>query len=363
MTTNSNCNSSGAEKILQASKRPFSGKIKALEQFKMWRSIKDKVDALYGVTSEIGKYADSQFRYRRLKCFFGGGVVKLLRVKRPNFPRMLNVFGQLVGIDLAQEIQSTEEALVIDGIKFPHPLNEKDKFIFEHELADVVFPSYFKRKSGNFNLAAVESYCAVFKDQPIAFFEGPYEYENVSMAEGDIVFDCGANMGLFSAVASRYGCRVFAFEAIPDIIDNYLSKTANMNGSIEVCNFAVWDKEEMLEFSFLLDNFGGSRCDQLLRKIDFKERRKQFTVPAITLDAFVERNGIRRVDFIKADIEGAERNMLLGARKILKEFAPKLSICTYHLPDDPEVLREIIMEANPKYQIVEKFKKMYAYVP
>jgi FkbM family methyltransferase len=83
----------------------------------------------------------------------------------------------------------------------------------------------------------------------------------------------------------------------------------------------------------------------------------------ITLDSFVERHDIKRVDFIKADIEGAERNMLRGAQRILREFAPKLSICTYHLPDDPEVIREIIMKANPKYKIVEKFSKMYAYIP
>jgi hypothetical protein len=55
--------------------------------------------------------------------------------------------------------------------------------------------------------------------------------------------------------------------------------------------------------------------------------------------------------------------MLRGAKRILKEFAPKLSICTYHLPDDPQVLRELILEANPRYHIVEKFSKMYAHIP
>ena len=71
---------------------------------------------------------------------------------------------------------------------------------------------------------------------------------------------------------------------------------------------------------------------------------------------------IPRVDFIKADIEGSERHMLMGARRVLKEFAPKLSLCTYHLPDDPQVMREIILDANPRYRIEERWKKMYAWV-
>jgi len=82
-----------------------------------------------------------------------------------------------------------------------------------------------------------------------------------------------------------------------------------------------------------------------------------------TLDSFVHENNIRGGIFIKADIEGAERNMLRGAKDVLKELAPKLSICTYHLPDDPKVLRELILEANPNYIIKERHKKMYAYVP
>jgi hypothetical protein len=71
---------------------------------------------------------------------------------------------------------------------------------------------------------------------------------------------------------------------------------------------------------------------------------------------------ILKVDFIKADIEGTERDMLKGATSVLKIFAPKLAICTYHLPDDPEVLKNIILKANPNYRIVQLNHKLFAMV-
>jgi hypothetical protein len=76
----------------------------------------------------------------------------------------------------------------------------------------------------------------------------------------------------------------------------------------------------------------------------------------------VEENNIECVDFIKADIEGFEREMLKGATNVLKKFAPKLAICTYHLHDDPEVLEKIIKEANPDYTVVHLKRKLYACV-
>jgi len=83
-------------------------------------------------------------------------------------------------------------------------------------------------------------------------------------------------------------------------------------------------------------------------------------IQVTTLDKFVEDNNLKQVDFIKADIEGAEREMLKGAVNTLKTFAPKLTICTYHLPDDREVLEKLILEINPCYKIVHLPDKLFA---
>ena len=96
--------------------------------------------------------------------------------------------------------------------------------------------------------------------------------------------------------------------------------------------------------------------------LDRKDAHKSEKIVITTLDKFVEENKLERVDFIKADIEGAERDMLRGACNTLKTFAPKLAICTYHLPDDPEVLEKIILEANHNYTIVHLRHKLFAAV-
>jgi hypothetical protein len=85
-------------------------------------------------------------------------------------------------------------------------------------------------------------------------------------------------------------------------------------------------------------------------------------IKIITLDEFIHEQNLKKVDFIKADIEGAERDMLKGARGVLKEFAPKLALCTYHLPDDPEVLEALIKDANPAYTVAHISKKLFAAV-
>jgi FkbM family methyltransferase len=50
-------------------------------------------------------------------------------------------------------------------------------------------------------------------------------------------------------------------------------------------------------------------------------------VPAVTIDAYCERNGIPRIDLLKVDVEGAEYQVLQGARHLLS--SQKILCCVF----------------------------------
>jgi hypothetical protein len=69
-----------------------------------------------------------------------------------------------------------------------------------------------------------------------------------------------------------------------------------------------------------------------------------------SLDCYVNSNNLRQVDFIKMDIEGAEQEALSGAENVIREFKPRLSISTYHGPDDFWSLPLQIKKINQGYK-------------
>lgn len=195
--------------------------------------------------------------------------------------------------------------------------------------------------------------------------EGSYCYtgpngESILVNKGDVVIDAGAWIGDFSAYASKKGAHAYAFEASSANVKE-LQKTVEYNkgngGSITIVPLGLGDTKGTLEFyeNEERDNTGGN-------SFGITSGNGTTTAEMTTLDAWVKENNISKVDFIKADIEGYERNLLRGAQEVLRTLKPTLSICTYHLPDDPEVLENIILTANPEYTVIQRKMKLFAYV-
>lgn len=223
-------------------------------------------------------------------------------------------------------------------LKYPLDVFMYDQKATWHEMNDILQDYVFEEENG------------------FAYVEGPYEYGKVAIEEDDTVFDCGANIGIFTALGSLKAKKgkIFAFEPVPEIL-KLLEKTCESYNNVITCKLALSNDTGFITMNYDSNHMMGSSI--------VNNGKGNLQVEIDTIDNFVKEKKLDRVDFIKADIEGAERYLLEGAKETLKNYAPKIAICTYHLEDDKEVLEKIIREANPNYIIEHKWLKLYAYVP
>ena len=189
--------------------------------------------------------------------------------------------------------------------------------------------------------------------------EGPYGYVDgafdVTVKGSDVVIDAGAWIGDFSAYAAFKGATAHAFEPVEETFQLLCETAALHAGRIIPVRTGLGSETGEIEITIDETNSGANST------VNFTGGKRE-SVPITTLDRYVADNRLPCVDFIKADIEGAERDMLYGAAGVLREFAPRLAICTYHLPDDPTVLDALILEANLAYTVRHTRHKLFAAV-
>lgn len=263
------------------------------------------------------------------------------KVYRENF---LNMY---LGLKIGKEYKRTNELIIYNDFKIYNYCNQDEAYasMLVGEFFDIIAPSLF----GDTEHVS----------------EGEYENEIVKVENNDIVLDLGANIGMFSCVAASKGKHVYAFEPTPQTV-SYLRKNSELYDNFTIAEYAVSDREGECEFyinSMGANNVNTGSNTMFGERIGGNDAMERIKVKMITIDNFVKMNKLESVDFIKADIEGAERYMLEGAKETLKKYAPKLSLCTYHLPDDPQVMEELILKYNPNYIIKHTENKLYAYVP
>ena len=144
-----------------------------------------------------------------------------------------------------------------------------------------------------------------------------YNIKNIFEVKNDaVVFDIGAFKGdtayFFSKKCSNKA-RIYAFEP-----DNYA--------------FQILEKikEKYKLNNVITKNILLSNAEKEIDFVSMIENTPTIKKNAITIDKFVEENNIEKIDYIKMDVEGAEKNILEGAIKTIKKFKPSLAIAIYH---------------------------------
>jgi FkbM family methyltransferase len=140
---------------------------------------------------------------------------------------------------------------------------------------------------------------------------------------GAIVFDVGANLGEWSFMVSSYlqgRAKLFMFEPQP-ACRRFLAPLIE-RGAI-LTQAAVGEVEgEATFFTPDPNGAGGNASLHMRRDTDFsKTGFVTEKVQVITIDQFMERQEIDRVDFLKMNIEGNELAALRGADKALQRKA------------------------------------------
>jgi len=149
-----------------------------------------------------------------------------------------------------------------------------------------------------------------------------------NIQQGEAVADVGACFGSWTIPALLQGARVYAYEPHPLLYTELCHNVAinNLSSSFKGTNKAVWSSTgKILE----------------LPQLDLSMMRRPDNQPVLrvmTVALDDELIDVPRLDWIKIDVEGAEIEVLKGARQLIEKFNPRI-ILEWHgnRNDDPEM--------------------------
>jgi FkbM family methyltransferase len=155
------------------------------------------------------------------------------------------------------------------------------------------------------------------------FEEPEWRFLESALREGMVVLDIGAHHGFYAILAAKkVGApgHVSAFE--PSLRERrrlltHLRLNRCKNVRVEPVALASEDGESTL---FVVDG-RDTGCNSL-RPPAVNEPTHGVAVKTIRLDTYVTTLGLRRVDFLKIDAEGAELQILEGGRSVLRRMRP-----------------------------------------
>jgi FkbM family methyltransferase len=141
---------------------------------------------------------------------------------------------------------------------------------------------------------------------------------------GWVAIDAGANVGYYTLLLSRLVGSLGMVHAFEPDAHNWkrLSRTIDLNGPQNVRAHKLALGDSCGEACIAITPPGSSSKTHLaVEKSEGGE-----IVEQITLDAFVSRHDLKRLDVVKVDIEGCEERFVDGGSQTLRRFKPLLLI-------------------------------------
>jgi FkbM family methyltransferase len=167
---------------------------------------------------------------------------------------------------------------------------------------------------------------------------------------GDVFYDLGANIGLFTLLAARCvgpAGKVFSFE--PDA-QNAARVRRNVAGNnftnVTVIESGVWSSTAEIRFAAA----PASSPDRGLGTFVASTSDSDPSIPCVSIDDFVRSNP--GPIGIKCDVESAEIEVLKGALATLARHRPWI-LCEMHSPDNDRQARAILSQLGYRFENVD----------
>src|SRR5215208_3440761 len=187
---------------------------------------------------------------------------------------------------------------------------------------------------------------------------------NFTPKEDDIVIDVGAHIGPYTLKTAKgvgLNGKVVAIEADPENF-NILNRNIQLNKLTNVIalNYAAYSKEDKIKLYLSQEESSYTKFYTVMT--DRAGNEKQFVeVKANTLDYLLQSSGIKHedVNWIKIDVEGAEYDVLKGAKNILSKSSNiSLLVEIHNLSTYNTTLYEPIKEFLNSYNFQIEFENV-----
>lgn len=174
----------------------------------------------------------------------------------------------------------------------------------------------------------------------------PAELEAIrrTLTPGCVVLDIGAHKGAYSYWMSKWtrpNGRLIAVEPQPDLAGN-LRTLYGSSRDITIIHGAVGSSVGAITLHIPGE---GPSHGASIRELHAEDgvTIREVEVPCFTLDSIASQNGLDRIDLIKCDTEGAEREIFRAGSGVLKRFTPTVLVeCEKrHADDDADPVGEL----------------------
>lgn len=167
-----------------------------------------------------------------------------------------------------------------------------------------------------------------------------YHLYNIPWEKDDIVIDCGANIGEVGMWLQRHGIKYHAFE--PELLEAACCDLNNFGGKEQTNRKGLWHESGTLT---LYSSPAGA--DSSL--FEFEGYAQTHKIPVLSLDDYASQNKLEKIKLLKLEAEGAEPEVLDGAKNSLPKIAYIAADCGPERGMAKETTLPMILERLESY--------------